>query len=439
MSGSGLSTQPYKGTRDFYPEEMRLRKWMFNTIRQAIELYGYQEYDGPLLESFDLYAAKTGDEIVNEQLYSFTDRGERKMAIRPEMTPTLARMVAARLPVLTRPIRWYSIPNLWRYERPQKGRLREHWQVNVDLLGVSGLDADLEILQVAVAMMRSFGANQSHFDIQINSRHLVDHVFTTLLKLDDAQKRLVARAIDKKEKISPEAFEKMLTDAGCSADQCQTLHQFLRPVSLTELETVLGENRGLTELKQLFHDLEQLGLKEYCHFNPAIMRGFDYYTGTVFEIFDRNPENRRALFGGGRYDNLVGMFGGEAVSGIGFGMGDVTLKDFLTVHQLIKEEQTSPTQVLVCYFSEETRLAGYNIAESLRQEGIPTETVLNSTKIGKQFQYADKKKIRFVIVLGPDEEAHGLVTLKDLQRGGQETLAQINIVQQIKNNLGLLD
>lgn len=417
-----LSTQPYKGTRDFYPDEQRLRNWMFGQLRQTVNLYGYEAYDGPMLEPFELYAAKTGDEIVNEQLYSFTDRGDRKVAMRPEMTPTLARMVAARAHQLTRPIRWFSLPNLWRYERPQRGRLREHWQLNVDMLGVEGVEAEVEIVQIAIDILRGFGAGPADFEVQINHRQLMNDLFLNVLKLDAEQTRGVARAIDKRAKISPADFQKLLTEAGCSATQIETLERFLS-APLLEMGSIVGEGKGYQDLIRFFDTVNALGLGPVCRFNPSIMRGLDYYTGIVFEVFDQHPDNRRALFGGGRYDNLVGMFGGAQMPGVGFGMGDVTLMDFLTSHGLVPEVKTT-TEVLVGLFSEEMLLNTQQLARELRTAGLRVETVLQSAKLGKQFQFADKRGIQHVVMVGPDEQAAGVVSLKDLASGTQQTLPQ---------------
>jgi histidyl-tRNA synthetase len=422
MKDSPLSTQPYKGTRDFFPEDMQLRSALFNRLRQVVSTYGYQEYDGPMLEPFELYASKTSDEIVNEQLYSFTDRGDRKVAMRPEMTPTLARMVAAKANNLPRPIRWFSIPNLWRYERPQKGRLREHWQLNVDILGPAAQDAELELLQVAIDLLRAFGANETHFEIQINHRELTNSLFNEVLQLNPEQRQAVARAIDKRDKITPEAFRELLVKAACHDEQIATIERFLQ-ADLNEVANICPESSGLLKLQTLFELLTALGLSAYCSFSPTIMRGFDYYTGTVFEIYDRAPENRRALFGGGRYDNLVGMFGGEKIPGIGFGMGDVTLRDFLETHGLLPTLPPA-SQVLVGLFNADLKIPAYQLARDLRAAGLRVENILEPTKkMGKQFEVADKKGIPIVVMMGPDEHAEGCATVKHLASGHQEKAA----------------
>jgi histidyl-tRNA synthetase len=433
MTENQLSTQPYKGTRDFYPEDMQMRSWMFDHLRQVIGSYGYQEYDGPMLESFDLYAAKTGDEIVNEQLYSFEDRGGRKVAMRPEMTPTLARMVAAKGSSLQKPLRWFSLPNLWRYERPQRGRLREHWQLNVDLLGIEGVEAEVEIIQVAIDMMRGFGASPVDFEIQINHRQLMNDLFEQVLKLNPEQTKAVARAIDKRAKIAPEAFQNLLKEANCSESQISDLESFL--VSpLLEIGKICGESAGYKDLIRFFDTVNAMGLGPVCRFNTSIMRGFDYYTGMVFELYDKHPDNRRALFGGGRYDNLVGMFGNSPMPGVGFGMGDVTLMDFLKLHGLLPELQ-SHVEILVGLFNAEMVVPSQQLARELRLAGFKVETVLKAQKLGKQFEFANKRGIPLVILQGPDEVLLEEVSIKDLRTGQQENVLIEKLVEWIQARL----
>lgn len=425
MSKVNLSTQPYKGTRDFYPEEMLERDLIFEQLRQTVSTYGYQHYDGPMLEPLELYAAKSGEELVNEQLYSFEDRGGRKVAMRPEMTPTLARMVAAKGNQMPRPIRWYSLPNLWRYERPQRGRLREHWQLNVDLLGLDSVAAEVEIVQVAIDLLRNFGASVHDFEVQINHRQLMNDFFTQILKLQDSEVKAVARAIDKQAKIKSEDFHTLLEEAGCTPEQIQQLEDFLK-APLLEIGQYLGESEGFKALCDFFDTVNAMGLGPVCRFNPAIMRGLDYYTGLVFEIYDKHPDNRRALFGGGRYDNLVGLFGNTSIPGVGFGMGDVTLRDFLEVHDLLPQP-SAHVDVLVGLFNQEMFVASQQIARQLRAAGLRVESVLSPQKLGKQFQQADKKGIPLVVMLGPDEAVENKVTVKNLKTGQQETMAQTDL------------
>lgn len=413
-----LSTQPYKGTRDFYPDEMRLRRWIFGQMREVIESYGYQEYDGPLLEPFEVYAAKTGEEIVNQQLYWLMDRGERKMAIRPEMTPTMARMVAQKFHELAKPIRWYSIPNLWRYERPQKGRLREHWQLNVDVLGGDALMADCELLRLSLDLMKKF-KGEKLVSIRVNNRRLMDQLFSEKLKLTPEVTALVIKAIDAKDKIGDEAFTKLLTDHGLNETQKVDLNRFFKS-SFDEVAIQIP-GTGVDELKTLFEMMKNSGAQTPIVFDPTIMRGMNYYTGTVFEMYDTSAENRRAMFGGGRYDNLVGLFGKDKISGVGLGMGDVTLRDFLETHQLIPE-LGYPLDVYVSLPSLEIQPTAEKIAASLRDRSLKVMTPLEVGGFGAQLKQAVKHGARFAVLFGDDEFKQGNVLLKDLKLNQQTTV-----------------
>ena len=316
MSGmakrEGVSLEPYKGVRDFYPEDMEVQNYIFSVWRKVAEGFGYQEYAASLLEPAELYRTKGSEEIVNEQMFTFTDRGGREVALRPEMTPSLARMIAARRKSLKFPLRWYTIANCFRYERPQRGRKREHWQLNADVMGVAGIEAEVEIISLAHAVMKAFEAKNEDFEIRINSRKLLQEVYRPILKNEEQFPELL-RLLDKREKISEEEYEKKWKE------------QFTGPFR----EMKLHESKNLTILMR---SLKEKGIE--TRFDPYLARGFDYYTDTVFEVFDTHPDNRRSLFGGGRYDNLLEMFGAEPIPTVGFGMGDVTIRDFLETHNL---------------------------------------------------------------------------------------------------------
>jgi histidyl-tRNA synthetase len=415
-----LSTQPYKGTRDFYPDEMRLRRWIFGQMREVIEGYGYQEYDGPLLEPFEVYAAKTGEEIVNQQLYWLMDRGERKMAIRPEMTPTMARMVAQKFHELAKPIRWYSIPNLWRYERPQKGRLREHWQLNVDVLGGDPLLADTELLKLSLDIMKRF-KGEKLVSIRVNNRRLMDQLFSEKLGLSPEVTLSVVKSIDARAKIGEEVFLKQLTDLGLTSKQIGELDAFFKS-SFEEVSSQLP-GQGVDELKKLFALMKESGAGDKIVFDATIMRGMNYYTGTVFEMYDTSGENRRAMFGGGRYDNLVGLFGKDKISGVGLGMGDVTLRDFLETHKLLPEFGPA-MDVYVSLPSMEMRETAEKIAASLRDKNLKVMTPLEAGGFGTQLKQAVKHGARFAVLFGDAEFKEGKVLLKDLVKN-QQTVVPI--------------
>ena len=410
-----LSTQPYKGTRDFYPEDMRIQRWMFDRMRELVKSYGYQEYDGPMLEPFELYAAKTGEEIVNQQLYWLMDRGERKLAVRPEMTPTLARMVAGKINELPRPVRWFSIPNLWRYERPQRGRLREHWQLNVDVLGGDTLLADAEILTLALDLIGGFGGAK-HVSVKVNNRRLMDHLFVKELGLAAEVALQITKAIDARAKIGEEAYAKWLSDIGLGDVQKTRLERFFKS-SFAEIAKEMP-SPGTDELQQLFQRLQESGVAEHVIFDATVMRGMDYYTGTVFEMYDNSPENRRAMFGGGRYDNLVGLFGNHKLSGVGFGMGDVTLRNFLETHALLPKFE-STVDCFVSLPKAELRGAAEKLARELRAKGLKTITPLSVDGFGAQLKLASKHGARFAVLFGDSEFKEGKALLKDLASGEQ--------------------
>lgn len=431
-----LPVTSYRGTRDFYPEDMQIRKHIFGIMRRVAESFGYEEYDGPMLESFELYAAKSGDELVNEQLYHFLDRGNRHVAIRPEMTPTVARMVAARISDLPRPIRWFSFPNLWRYEKPQRGRLREHWQFNVDILGSDVIDADQEIIEIASQVMFNLGADKDDFSIHISNRKILTFFLQTVLKLPESLWPHLYRAIDKRSKITTEAFNEMLSELKLSSTQIDEIHTYLNLTDREIDQHPVSESPAFKDIHRLWEGLAAQGLDKVCRLDFSIVRGLDYYTGTVFEMYDMAPENRRALFGGGRYDNLVGLFSKERVSGVGFGMGDVTIGDFLQTHGLLPLT-TPPAQIHVALFSDEMRNTTSSLANMLRAEGLKTTCQLEPSKLGKQFKWADTQKIPIVVLQGPDELSRNHAQVKHLASHTQITAPITELVQTVKKLLNI--
>ena len=430
-----LSTQPYKGTRDFYPEDMRIQSWMFNKMRQVAQSYGYQEYDGPMLEAFELYAAKTGEEIVTNQLYWLVDRGERKLAIRPEMTPTLARMVAGKFHELPKPIRWFSIPNLWRYERPQRGRVREHWQLNVDVLGGNALLADMEILSFGLHLMKAFGG-EKYVVVKVNNRRLMDHFFMEIMKLKPETALAVTKALDARAKIGEEAYQEQLTKAGIaiSSAASQKMEAFFK-MSLLEI-TKQYPCSGTTELQSIFQMMKDSGFEKQVQFDPMVLRGMDYYTGTVFEMYDTSPENNRAMFGGVRYDNLLSLFGKYSLSGVGLGMGDVTLKNFLEVHKLLPQLDSN-IDAYVTLPKMELLGECEKIAQAIRQAGLHAITPLSADGFGVQLKHASKVGARFAILLGDDELAQGKVAVKNLATGEQKVYPKSEVASHLKKEISI--
>lgn len=347
-----IGTESYKGVRDFYPQDMFVQNYIFGVMRKAVESFGYSEYGASILEPADLYKAKTGEEIVNEQTYTFKDRGDREVTLRPEMTPTVARMVAAKKREFSFPLRWYSIPNLFRYEQPQKGRLREHWQLNADIFGVESIEAEIEMISIAHAIMKAFGLKDSDYEIRVNDRKIMNYILEDFLSLSPSESHSVSKIIDKKDKVGKEDFaDKIRSVVGVKSDELLNL---LHSENLDEFISLLPEkarsHQGVLEIKELQESLAGIGIKNVV-FSPTLMRGFDYYTGIVFEIFDTNPENRRAIFGGGRYDDLLSIFGAEKIPAVGFGMGDVTTRDVLETYNLLPKYKPA-TELYICVLEE---------------------------------------------------------------------------------------
>ncbi len=422
-----LSTQPYKGARDFYPEDKRIQKYMFGKIREVCESFGYQEYDAPILEPTEIYASKTSDEIVNEQTYTFEDRGGRSVTIRTEMTPSVSRMVAARRQELAYPARWYSIPNLWRYERPQRGRLREFWQLNVDLFGVSGIEGDFEMVQIVDAILKNYGAKSSMYDIKLNSRKFVDYLLQVYLGLDQERARAVIRLTDRMQKMETSEFELQL-QALVGDDKASQLINVLKAKSLEDMPDELKSNESLANLLKLEAMLKEVGITN-TPIDLTLMRGFDYYTDIVFEVFDTDPENNRSMFGGGRYDGLVGLFGVEPVSSVGFAMGDVPLQNFLESHQLLPE-LVSEVQVYVVLIGDVLIQAQKPIA-ILREEGVKVAVDVTGRKLDKQIQSAEKQGVPYVLFVGDRELQEQQYKLKELKSGTEQSLSIERVVQTV--------
>jgi histidyl-tRNA synthetase len=428
-----LSTQPYKGSRDFYPADKRLQKYMFAKWREVSEQFGYEEYDAPILEPLEIYLAKTGEEIVNEQTYMFEDRGGRKVVIRPEMTPTVSRMVAAKRQELAYPLRWYSIPNLWRYERPQRGRLREHWQLNVDIFGVADTSAEYEIVTMVDTMFKAFGARHDMYEIRLNSRQLTDYLLRDHLGLNAKESHDVGKLIDRRSKLQPAAFLKSLdTAVSTKARQSGKVEQLLTILDTTDLKRLPVELRQHTSAQELQTILEQLKAHGITNvrFDIGLMRGFDYYTDIVFEVFDTHPDNNRSMLGGGRYDGLVGLFGVQPVPTVGFGWGDVTLANFLTLHHLLPDlkSETDVAVVLAGVGAEQAQ----PVINELRQAGLNVAVDLSGRKLGDQLKAADKKGLTNVLIIGEAELAKAIFILKNLQSGKEQKVTTTQLIKQVQ-------
>ena len=428
-----LNINPYKGSRDFYPEDKRVLKYLFSKLKSVVESYGYEEYDAPMLEEFDLYAAKSGIEIVSKQTYNFIDRGGRKVAIRPEMTPSVSRMVARKRQELSYPLRLYSIPNLWRYERQQKGRFREHWQLNVDLFGLSGLQGDNEMILIADNIFQSFGASRKMYQIKINSRLFMGYFFSDYLGLSDEKTVSIMKLVDSVHKMPMVEFisqvDEIIDDSDRQNLVVEKLIDLIKVNNLKDLPDQLQNHPSLDVIKGIFNLNKE---KTNIVFDPTIMRGFDYYTDIVFEIFDENPDNNRSMMGGGRYDGLVGLFGVEPISTVGFGLGDATLFNFVSSHGLLPA--LSPeTDVFAILLDSDLSLV-YPILQSLRIEGINIAEGLQGKKLGDQIATALKKNIPYVLIIGREEIKTGKLTLKDLSTKKEHKLNVRELIDYFKTN-----
>lgn len=424
-----LSTQPYKGARDFYPQDKRLQKYMFDVLRTVAESFGYMEYDAPLIEPVDIFLAKTGEEIVSSQLYSFEDKGGRKVAIRPEMTPSVSRMVAARRQELAYPLRWYSLPNLWRYERPQRGRLREHYQLNVDIFGVADISADHEIILIADRVMKAFGAPKGSYEIRISSRKLVDFFFREQLKLNDKQFQGASKLIDRWHKIDKADFDAQANEILNSGDHYQQLVDLLNTKSLNNLPAGLKRHASVKELGRLMKLLGESGATA-AGFDFSVIRGMDYYNDIIFEVFDTSPENNRSMFGGGRYDGLIGLFGVEPLPTVGFGMGDVTLQNFLELHKLLPKLESEIDGVVILIGDVYEK--ALPILTKLRQEGLNLAVDATDRKLDAKIKNAAKAGMPGVIFLGEEELTNKTFKVKHLGSGKEKTLSQSELLKHIK-------
>lgn len=402
MSKKGLSTEPYKGVRDFYPEDMAIQRYIFDIWSQTAESYGFERYDASILEPSILYKSKgaENEEMVNEQTYTFIDRGDREVTLRPEMTPTVARMIAKKSRELSFPVRWYSIPNLFRYERPQRGRLREHYQLNCDIFGVDHFSADVEAIALAYNMLINFGADPKMFEIRINDRKEMTKLYVEAGINDPEIQAKVTRLNDKFRKIEKDDYKNELMEVLKDKEKVKKIY------SLVSNEEADSKNPVLEGLKEL-------GIKN-VKIDRSLARGFDYYTGTIFEIFDVSAENNRSMLGGGRYDNLTSMFGGDAISGIGFGMGDVTMRDFLETHDLLTSDITAPT-LMILPTDEKFNMEGQKIAQEFRNADISVAVDISTKKVGKKISEASDAFVSYVLVLGEDELKSKKYIVKNLE------------------------
>jgi histidyl-tRNA synthetase len=419
--------QSVKGTRDFYPSQKSINSWLYRLIREVSEAFGYQEYDGPFLESIDLYAAKSGDELVKEQSFVFPDKNDNLIALRPELTPSLVRMIAQKQKQLYYPLRWWSYGPFWRYESPQKGRGREFFQWNADLIGVDSPEADAEMAALMAVLFQKLGLQPNQVKVYVNNRRLMETELQGI-GIPSNLKSNVFKLIDRREKLDQKSWESYAYELGLDKGQFSGIQDLLDNLDLWKKSP---------ELTRFFPAVDSLGVSEYVEFAPRIIRGLDYYTGTVFEAQAISSDVRRSVSGGGRYDNLMADVGGDPLPGVGFAMGDMVITVILDELGLLPDDRdNSPAQVMVTVFSEETQLASYQLGAELRKSGLSVYSYPTPEKLGKQFKHADRIGARFVLVLGPDEITNDEVALKDLSSREQTNLPRENLHQAL---LELLD
>jgi len=393
-----------KGTRDFYPVDMRVQNHIFSVWRQSALKFGYEEYEGPIFEHLELYTGKSGEEIVS-QLYNFMDKGDRALALRPEMTPTLARMVIQKGNELRKPFKWFSIPRLFRYERAQKGRLREFFQLNLDIIGTESISAEADLISAIASMLFDFGLTEKDFYIGVSSRRLLASM---LEKLEVKEPNLVYPLLDKRLKMSAEDFEKELHSVGLSEDKAKKLNAFMSCSTIEEIDS--------PELKELFELLKAGGFENCVKLDLSVVRGLAYYTGIVFEVFDKN-KNMRAIAGGGRYDNLTETLGGQKITGVGFGMGDVVLADLLAEKNLLSQKK-SDLPVFIASFSGDMKVL-FGTAAEFRKKGVACSHSLNAVKFGKQLEMANAAGAKCVVFADGEKSKDGVWEYKILSSGEQ--------------------
>jgi len=427
-----MQTKALPGFRDFYPDDLALRAHIFRTWRTVATRYGFEEYDGPPLEPLDLYTAKSGDEIVG-QLYTFTDKGDRQVALRPEMTPTLARMVGAQAGKLRKPIRWFSIPQLFRYERQQRGRLREHFQFNCDLIGEAGSLADAEIIALAIDVVRAFGLTSKDLRVRLSDRQLLNQLLQSF-DLTEAQVSAIYHWLDKQGRSASAGNLQRLQELKVDPDIIAFLGAACEVKDIGKLKRVLAKKPALDlsvhHLEEVLDALSARGLAEFVEIDLGVVRGLAYYTGTVFEVFD-SGRTLRAICGGGRYDNLLDAVGGVGLPAVGFGMGDVVLGELLKDKGLTPSDVSS-IDVFLAFITQEDLPHVLALAQRLRDADLRVEYALSPQAVGKQLKLADSRNARIALVVGPDERARGEVVLKDLRSGSQESVSLNSIVHTIK-------
>ena len=407
--------QRLRGTRDFYPEDMATRRAMYDAMDRVFQGYGYRQYDAPILEPFELYASKSSAEIVEKQSYVFEDRGERKIVVRPEMTPSLARLVASKQQELPAVLRWYTIANCWRYERPQKGRLRNFFQLNADLLGNDSVEADVEIISTGFELLRELGIDTSAVKVRLSDRNLI-HNLLDGANVNPEQKTQIMNIMDRRDKFDDEPWREQLSEAGASNEAIASIVSFMDSVG------TIPEGEAFDRIRSVYQGLVAAGYEQSIVFDPGIIRGLDYYTSTVFEFFDASGKFGRAIMGGGRYDKLIEAMGGAPMPAVGYAVSMVVLEELFAAHG-VSLPTNGRKRVMVAAFSEEEAELASEIANRLRDKQLQVTQMLPPFKLKKTMKLADKLGVDELVLVSPDELAEGKVTVKNMETGEQQAVA----------------
>ncbi|HOG15661.1 MAG TPA: histidine--tRNA ligase [Candidatus Absconditabacterales bacterium] len=421
-----LSTQPAKGTQDRYPQEFQIRKYIFDSWRKVCLKFGYQEYLGPLVENAEIRKAKSGEDVGGSELTMITNREGKisELALRPEMTPTVTRMVAKNYAQLAKPIRYFSIANFYRNERPQRGRNREFRQLNVDMFGSDSIYADVEILTLAISLMLEFNPPKGSWKLNINNRFIIDSILSEIGLSGDIKQETV-RLMDKREKLPQEAISEILLEKGLNQNQVNMLVEYMNSSTIQDLIKKfpsIQDSKGIQQTNFIIQSLNNLGYSEYLEFKPSLIRGFDYYDGVVFEIFDTHPDNKRALFGGGRYNGLSKIFIKDDIPAIGFAPGDETTKLFLESRGLIDPilNKTQIEKIYIPVLEDSLQDEVFKLAMNFRNYGKNVITGLETQKMIKAIQYADKQDYKFIVIFGEEEKEKGIYKVKNLKSGKEK-------------------
>ncbi len=432
---TSLSNLPVKGTSDWFPEECAIRRYIFDTWRRVNRQFGYEEYLTPILESAEIYRAKSGADIGGKELMTMTDQAGRELALRPEMTPSVMRMVTHLYRQSPKPLRLFSIANFWRNEKPQRGRNREFWQLNTDIFGSNSLNADFEILQLALELMLAFGPARGSFTLYLNHRNLLNTILTDIANIPGALRLATVRVLDKYQKLGEASFYSALQELGLQQHSIQVLRQFMQSQNmehLLEFFPMLRNDAAYQQLTYLLTTLQQCGYGQWIAFNPSIIRGFDYYDGMVFEIFDQHPENLRALFGGGRYNGLAGIFGQDNIPAVGFAPGDETMRLFLTSWNLLPDSLPATRVIYIPLLDEQRLVDVAALAAELRQAGYCVEQGVEAQSMKQALKYANRKQFPYVTLIGEDEAAQGDISLKNMKTGKQHRFSRAELPQALE-------